>query len=75
MLPPFTARMEALGLLQSFFPLSDFTALHLGLSKYLASQDTCGPPTLTKHNITLVRLGYLLSLQAQKSKKKNTFCS
>ena len=39
------------------------TALHRGLSKYLTAQDTHGTPTLTKHNRSLARLGYLLSLK------------
>ena len=42
---------------------SQDTALHQGLSKHLTAQDTCGTPTLTKHNITLTRLGNLLFLQ------------
>ena len=49
------------------------TALHQGLSKYLTAQDTLGIPTLTKHNRTLARLGYLLSLQARSTLKINWF--
>ena len=40
-------------------------ALHQRLSIYLNAQDTCGTPTLNKHNRTLDRLGNLLYLQPQ----------
>ena len=40
----------------------DGTAFHQGLSKYLTAQDTHVTPTLTKHSITLARIGNLVSL-------------
>ena len=49
--------------------LTHFTALHWGLSKYLTAQDTRDTPTTTKHNKTLVRLCYLLSLQPRSTIK------
>ena len=51
------------------------TALNQGLSKYLTAQDTCGTPTLTKHNRTLARLGNLLSLQPRSTIKVNCIFS
>ena len=48
-------------------------ALHRRLSKYLTDQDTCGTHTLTKHNITLARLGYLIYLQPRSTIKVNRF--
>ena len=45
------------------------TALHQGFSKYLSAQDTHVTPTLTKYNITLARLGKLLSLKPRSTIK------
>ena len=49
------------------------TALYHSFSKYLTSQDTRGPPTLTKRNRTLARLGNLLYLQSRSTIKLNMF--
>ena len=51
------------------------TALHRIFSKYMTAQDTRGTPTLTKHNITLARLGNLLYLQPRSTIKVNGFFS
>ena len=54
-----------------------FSVLHLGhssplrLVKYLIGQDTHVTSTITKHNITLVRLGNLLSLQPRSTIQVN----
>ena len=52
-----------------------FTALHQNLFKYLTAQDTCGTPTLIKHNRTLARLGDLLYLQPQSTITISMFSS
>ena len=49
------------------------TALNQSLSKCLTAQDTRGILTLTEHNRTLARLGYLLYLQRRSSIKVKGF--